>query len=165
MNINQYMKDVFLGLGSNLGDRTKNLERAFELLEKNGVTVIKKSAVYETEPLGVKDQAWFFNCVVGVETALGPEELLNAVEKIEKEMGRQQTVKWGPRLIDIDILLYGDRIITSKGLTIPHKFLHERKFVLKPLSEVAGKRIHPVFDKSIQELLNECEDESIVRPL
>ncbi len=159
------MTEVFLGLGSNLGDRIKNLERAFELLEKSGVMVIKKSGVYETEPYGIKDQGWFYNCSVGVETDLGPEDLLNAVKKVEKEMGRKQTVKWGPRLIDIDILLYGDEVVSSKNLIIPHKFLHSRKFVLKPLAEVAGNRIHPVFDKSIQELLNECQDKSIVRPL
>lgn len=159
------MTEVFLGLGSNLGDRIKNLDKAFELLEKSGVMVIKKSGVYETEPVGIRDQEWFYNCAAGVETDLGPEDLLNAVKKIEKEMGRKQTVKWGPRLIDIDILLYGDRVIASKSLIVPHKFLHERKFVLKSLAEVAGNRIHPVFNKSIQQLLNECQDKSIVRPL
>ena len=134
------LHEVYLSLGSNLKDREKNCKEAVEALKRHErISLLSSSTMYESAPVGVTDQPDFINMAVRIETSLSPEELLAAVKGIEKQMGRKETVRWGPRLIDIDILLYGDKHISVKGLNIPHPRLLERAFVLLPLGEIAGK--------------------------
>jgi 2-amino-4-hydroxy-6-hydroxymethyldihydropteridine diphosphokinase len=151
------MAIVYIGLGSNVGDRHRNCLTAIELLRQNGLLVAKQSSMHETEPWGVTDQPEFVNMTVETETDLAPIKLLEVLKKIEKDMGRQDTIKWGPRIIDLDILLYDDIIMKTDSLTIPHSLMHERAFVLGPLSEIAGNFIHPVLKKSITDLLKEIK--------
>lgn len=129
---------AFLGLGSNLGDRSQNLSEAIAMINGSRfIDVVKQSSIYETEPIGYQDQADFFNMVIEVETKLSVEELLRVVKEIEKVIGRKPTFKDGPREIDIDILLYGSVVMQSGNLVLPHPQLTERAFVLKPLIEIA----------------------------
>lgn len=144
---------VYLSIGSNLDKREENCLMAIDLLEERGIIVMAKSSLYETEPWGVKDQPYFINMAVAVETDLSPDELLRVVKEIEKDMGRTETYKWGPRIIDIDILLYNDLVYETSNLKIPHPFMHERDFVLRPLSEIAPDKVHPVLKRTIRELL------------
>ncbi len=153
-----------LGIGSNQGDRAANLSRGQRLLREAGITTQSSSALYETEPVGLKDQPWFLNQVLAVETALLPMPLLEEIKRIEKQMGRTPAPVDGPRLIDIDILLAGDEIVDCIHLQIPHPRLTERKFVLVPLAEIAASTIHPLQQRTIQELKAECPDPSLVRP-
>lgn len=146
------MEHVFLGLGTNLGDRTDNLESAIVGLGAF-CTVLARSRLYETTPVGVTDQPAFLNMAVMVETALDPMALLIALKDLEKSLGRVAGVRWGPRLIDLDILLYGDRIVTSEGLEIPHPRLIERRFALAPLADIAADHIHPVTARTIADHL------------
>jgi len=154
---------IYLSLGSNVGDRAENLSHAIEALAKRGVRVVKRSSFYETEPLEIRDQAWFLNCAVEAETALGPRELLGALLAIENEMGRHRGVKYGPRNIDIDILLFGDSIVDTLELAIPHPRMADRRFVLVPMNEIAPNARHPKLNKTMSELLNETRDKSVVR--
>jgi 2-amino-4-hydroxy-6-hydroxymethyldihydropteridine diphosphokinase len=147
------MAIVYIGIGSNLGDRHKNCIRAVELLKESGLAVTKQSSVHETAPWGVKEQPAFLNMAVEIETGLAPAELLGLLKKTEKDMGRQETVKWGPRIIDLDILLYDDITLKTGTLTIPHPLMHKREFVLVPLAELAEDLIHPVLKKKIGDLL------------
>lgn len=143
---------VYLSLGSNLGDRAANLRAAIERLVEAG-TVKATSGLYETEPVEVRDQPWFLNCVVALETGKTPRDLLAYCLAIEEEMGRRRTQDKGPRTIDIDILLFGDRVIDEPGLRIPHPAMHERRFVLEPLVEIAPGVLHPTIKKSARQLL------------
>ena len=152
-----------LGLGSNLGNRRKNLVRALAALERAGVQVDRVSSVYRTQPVGFAAQPWFYNMAVGVRTAHAPRKLLGLIQGIEKELGRVPTRKSGPRTIDIDILLAGRLIIRMRRLTIPHPRLAKRNFVLVPLAEIASAAIHPVFRKRISSLLKASSDRSAVR--
>ena len=146
------MSIVHIGIGSNLGNRQENCLEAIKRLEQHGVTVLKRSSLIETEPWGVTDQPRFINLAIEAETDLAPDELLLLLKNIERSMGRVQTAHWGPRVIDLDILFYDDRIIDSPGLQIPHPHLHERDFVLMPLTEIAPEKVHPVLKKKVSEL-------------
>lgn len=145
-----------------MGDRAQNLRTALSMVHRTVGKVAKKSHVYETEPWGNKEQDAFLNQVIMINTSLDPRDLMEELNKIEREMGRQRKEKWGPRLIDMDILFYGKRIIRDKGLEIPHPELHKRAFVLAPLLEIAPELEHPVLKKPIDELYMNCEDSSDV---
>jgi 2-amino-4-hydroxy-6-hydroxymethyldihydropteridine diphosphokinase len=147
-------KLVYLSLGSNLGNRAANLEAAIQQLSALG-TVIARSSLYETEPVEVERQPWFVNCVVAIETELMPKQLLSRVLAIEQKMGRRRTQPKGPRIIDIDILLFANSVVDTPSLTIPHPAMHQRRFVLEPLAEIAPDLRHPVLKKSARELLSE----------
>ncbi len=142
---------VYLGLGSNLGERARNLEKSLEKIAE-WASIEKKSGIYETEPWGLKEQANFLNQVVQLKTRLAPLELLSALKIIERTMGRKKSVKYGPRLIDLDILFYDDLVMKTEPLTIPHPLLTQRAFVLVPLNEIAPNHLHPVEDRKIREL-------------
>lgn len=162
MCYNPNMATVFLSLGSNLGDRLENVKKALRLLESH-VDVRRVSSVYETEPWGYKDQPWFLNAVCRAETDLAPAELLDFVKQVEQQLGRQPTVRYGPRRIDIDILFYEDQIIRRPDLQIPHPRIPERAFVLVPLTEIAPGLVHPVSRKTMRTLLRELEDADNVK--
>lgn len=147
------MPCVYLALGTNLGDRRANLRAAIAALPP-AVVVTAESRIYETPPWGVLDQPAFLNMVVRGETGLAPQPLLEHVKQLELELGRRESFRWGPRLIDIDILFYGDLILDSTSLVIPHPRLQERAFVLVPLAELAPDLFHPVLKKTIRDLLS-----------
>lgn len=146
------MAIAYIGIGSNIGDRRKNCLDAVTLLGSEGNRVLKVSSVCETEPWGRTGQPKFINLAVALETAFSPQQLLSFLKGIEQEMGRKTTARWGPRLIDLDILLYDDRVVAEEGLSIPHPLLHEREFVLTPLVEIAADVIHPVLREKISAL-------------
>lgn len=152
------MKEAYLTLGSNEGDRMMWFRKAIELLEAKCGNIVKKSSVYETSAWGIEDQADFLNMVVLLQTNKSPTELLMAILDIETQLGRQRSVKWGPRTLDIDILLYNNYILESAELVIPHPYLQERRFTLLPLAEIAPEYMHPKLNKTISELLEICPD-------
>jgi 2-amino-4-hydroxy-6-hydroxymethyldihydropteridine diphosphokinase len=158
------MKRIFLGIGTNLGKREDNLKKALVLIKEHVGPVKLASSVHETEPWGFHSENDFLNMVVEVETTLSPSGLLGRVLMIESLLGRLREGKeYKSRIIDIDILLYGQRVIEKKVLVIPHPLMHARRFILVPFCEIAGDMIHPVLKKSIQELLKGCKDKSRVR--
>jgi 2-amino-4-hydroxy-6-hydroxymethyldihydropteridine diphosphokinase len=158
--------NVYLGLGSNMGDRLAHLRAAADMISKNIGKIARKSHIYETQPWGNTEQEAFLNQVIMVNTTLDPRDLLDKISRIERELGRERREKnrekWGPRPIDIDILFYGKRIVRDKGLEIPHPELHKRAFVLVPLLEIAPDLQHPVLKRQIDELYMDCTDESDV---
>jgi len=158
------MNIVFLGIGTNLGNREGNLDEAISKIQEFIGTVVKSSSVYETEPWGFQTENEFLNMAVKAETPLTPSGLLGRILMIEALLGRVRGEKqFTSRLIDIDILLYEDLVIDEKSLRIPHPHLHERKFVLVPLCEIEPGLVHPVFNKTLASLLESCEDKSKVR--
>jgi len=152
------MAVTHLLLGSNVGDRKKNIDKARSLVDERIGKVLKQSKIYQTEPWGERDQEDFLNQALEINTKLKPKKVLEKIAEIEKLMDREETYKWGPREIDIDILMYEDEMICEMDLTIPHPFLHERKFTLIPLSEIAPDLYHPIMGASILDLLLDCED-------
>lgn len=144
-------KTVYLSLGSNVGNRAANLKTAIERLGELG-EVSAVSSFYETEPVEYTRQAWFLNCAVAMETEKLPQQFLAQVMKIEKELGRKRRIDKGPRTIDIDVLMFGAAVIETPQLTVPHVSMHERRFVLEPLAEIAPEARHPVFKKTVREL-------------
>jgi 2-amino-4-hydroxy-6-hydroxymethyldihydropteridine diphosphokinase len=158
------MKRVFLGLGTNLGDREGNLNKALCSISENIGKVVRTSSVYETEPWGFTADIPFLNMVAEIETRLKPSGLLGRILMIEARMGRLRGGKeYSSRIIDIDILIFGDIILNTKSLVIPHPLMHERRFVLVPFSEIAPDFVHPVLGKNIKTLLKECKDKGHVR--
>jgi 2-amino-4-hydroxy-6-hydroxymethyldihydropteridine diphosphokinase len=147
-----------------MDDRPANLRLAIDRLAEAG-PVQEVSALYETEPVDVRDQPWFLNCVVALKTVMPPRELLNLALAIEAAMGRHRTREKGPRIIDIDILLFGDRVIDEPGLKVPHPAMHERRFVLEPLAEIAPGVLHPTLKKTARELLAHLPAGQAVRVL
>lgn len=147
------MAIVYLGLGTNMGNRASNLQKAREALA-TFATLKAESSLYETAAWGYTDQAPFLNQVLAIQTRISPLNLLKKLKNLEAELGREESFHWGPRLIDLDILFYGNQVIDLPTLTIPHKNLHNRAFVLVPLAEIAPNFDHPVFKKSVQDLLD-----------
>jgi len=155
------MKRIYLGLGSNLGDREDSLKRARERLGESGITILRQSSLYETEPQDLAHQPWFLNQVVEAETALFPMQLIARVLRIEKELGRRRTVDKGPRVIDIDVLLYHRFVIVSPQLIVPHPRMQDRRFVMAPMTELAPGLRHPVTRQTMRELLGKIKGQSI----
>jgi 2-amino-4-hydroxy-6-hydroxymethyldihydropteridine diphosphokinase len=156
-------KIVYIALGSNLGDRAAMFERAIAAMNAAGICVLRQSSFYITQPVDAPGQAWFLNAAVEAETSLLPLQLLHALLRIERELGRRRITPHGPRTIDLDILFYGSSVIRSKELEIPHARLTERRFVLVPLAQIAPEVRHPALHKSIAQLLAETPDRSEVR--
>lgn len=154
---------IYLALGTNLGERLENLRTAIQSMPPE-IQVLEESHIYETPPWGYEDQPSFLNMVIKAETDLKPESLLTYLKQLEVELGREQNFRWGPRLIDLDILFYDDLVIDTPPLVIPHPRLHERGFVLVPLVDVAADYVHPVLGQFVWELLFEA-DVSGIKPL
>ncbi len=158
------MPSAYIGIGSNLGDRLENCRKALALLESRGIRTTALSAPYETKPWGmgqpdlVAGQPDFINMAARIETdSGGPAAILEALQEVEREMGRVRRRKWEPRVIDLDILLFGDEIIDLPGLKVPHPLMHLREFALRPLAEIAPQVVHPVLKKTVSQLLAELQ--------
>jgi 2-amino-4-hydroxy-6-hydroxymethyldihydropteridine diphosphokinase len=156
-------KAVYLSLGSNLGDRAKNLREAVAALRQEAIRVTSISSIYETEPVDYRDQPWFLNMAVEAGTELAPTALLQRLRGIEIRMGSKKLIAKGPRLIDMDILLYSDEVIDTPELQIPHPRMHLRHFVLQPLAEIAPRVLHPILGWTAAEMLARTPDKSAVR--
>ena len=161
----EYFNKAYLLIGGNVGNKFPNLERAMTLLQKQCGDITSRSSFYETAPWGNTEQASFLNLALELHTKLTAINLMLRLLETEKEMGRIRQEKYGPRIIDLDILLFNDEVVHTPELTIPHKELQNRRFVLEPLTEIAALIIHPVFNKTIQQLLDECTDHSEVTRL
>ncbi|MCL4128996.1 UNVERIFIED_CONTAM: hypothetical protein GTU68_065926, partial [Idotea baltica] len=150
--------DVFLLLGSNIGNRQDYIDQSIVSIDQEIGRVIIGSACYETDAWGREDQPKFLNKAIRVYTSHGPHRLLRSIHKIEQDMDRRRIEKWGPRTIDIDILLFNDEVVLEEGICIPHRQLHHRRFALTPLAEIGGHKTHPILFKSINQLLDQCPD-------
>ena len=155
------MHTVYLSLGSNIGDRRRHLDDALKLLPEAGVSILRVSRVYETEPQDFRDQPLFLNLVAETETRLFPLQLLHAIERVERRLGRKRVIAKGPRIIDIDILLYGGSIVDIGDLQVPHPRMALRRFVLEPLAELAPDLRHPVTRASVAEMLEAVRDQEV----
>ncbi len=153
------MNGIYLLLGSNIGDRLDYLRTAEKLIQEADIKVLDESSIYETEPWGEKDQSWFLNIVLQVETTIPPKELLKKCLSIEQTMGRERKGKWKERTIDIDILYYNDLILNDPELVLPHPAIQDRRFTLIPLDELCPREIHPLLNETQQELLAKCQDQ------
>lgn len=149
------MTDIYIAMGSNVGDRRANLDEAVKRLKENGFKIVKVSDYIETRPYGVRDQAYFLNAALLARASFAPEDTLKKLKKIENDMGRTPERRWGPRIIDLDIIMYGDLVYDSDTLSIPHKDMLNRAFVLSPLAQIAGDAVHPLTGKSIDFHLRE----------
>jgi len=156
---------AYLSFGSNVGDRLENLRKAMQQLCGEGIALRRTSSIYETEPVENTNQDWFLNCVAEVSTTLEPLALLRKLHRIEDQLGRRRTVPKGPRTLDIDILLYGDLVMQSEELTLPHPRMHERRFVLEPLREIAPALRQPVSGMIVEEAFQQLHDPAQVRLL
>ena len=154
---------AFVGIGSNLRDPTAQCREAFRRLDTiPGIRVLRRSSLYRTAPVGPEDQPWFINAVAEIRTDLSPRKLFEALKGIERKMGRSDGPHWGPRVVDLDLLLYGQQVVAEEGLIIPHPEMHRRRFVLEPLCEIASYVIHPGFGISIHGLLDRMTDQGLV---
>ncbi len=154
------MKEIiaYIGIGSNIGDRLSYVQQSVAMLSSfEGVKILDTSGFYETEPYGYKEQNWFVNAVAKIETTLSPVELLRICQSVEEKLGRVRSQKWGPRTIDLDILLYGDVVIQNEFLTIPHPGMTDRAYVLVPMLEFDEDILHPVLNKTILQIHSELE--------
>lgn len=158
------MNTAYLLLGSNEGDRMLWLTQCLQQLENCGI-VSKRSHIYQTAAWGLEEQPDFLNMAVEIQTTLSPTELLKNIQQIEANLGRQRTLKWGQRTLDIDILFYNDEIIDLPELKVPHAFIQDRRFALAPLNDIAASFQHPVLKKTVSELLGECKDELEVKQI
>lgn len=158
---------VYIGIGSNLGDRLSNCRQAIQAIgREKGNKIVACSSFYLTEPVGIKDQNWFVNAVIAVETTLSPYQLIDFLRNVEKKMGRKRKKeRWGPRIIDLDILFYENLICQEKNLQVPHPEIAKRKFVLLPLKDIAPHLVHPILGKTVSELLDELPLGEKVIPL
>jgi 2-amino-4-hydroxy-6-hydroxymethyldihydropteridine diphosphokinase len=158
-----FLKKVYLSLGSNLGDRRAHLREAAERLNANEIHVRRESSIYETEPRDLLQQPWFLNQILEAETDLFPRQLLARTQKIEREMGRKRVVAKGPRVIDIDVVLFGNTVVHRPELEIPHPRMSERRFVLEPLAELSPDLRHPATGRTIRELLEGVMKQTVRR--
>ncbi len=158
MSIYRNMNIVYLQLGSNIGDREQQLEFAISEIKEKVGDITNSSKVYESSPWRVDGQSNYLNQVIKIKTEIDAESVLSVVLDIENDLGRKRIEKWGERFIDIDIIFYNNEIIETAELCIPHKHMHERKFVLTPLNEIASDYLHPKYNKTVADLLVECND-------
>lgn len=157
------MHVAYIGFGSNIGDRLVHIQNAIQTLSKTeGITLKEISSIYKTDPVGYEAQAQFLNGVVAIQTSVSPLFLLHTLKDIETAIGRKHRIRWGPREVDLDILIYGDLCIQTEKLVIPHPEMHLRGFVLVPLAEIAPDLVHPVFQETIQTLRNRLDDDKSV---
>ena len=157
---------AFIGIGSNMGDKARRCEEAIsEILKVDNHTLLAKSSFYKTQPVGYTAQDWFVNGVIKIETDLEALDLLRALKTIENHLGRIETFRWGPRVIDLDLLIFGGTCLETPEVTIPHPRLQERQFVLVPLAEIDPDLLHPVFKKSVRRLLEDMKEDQGVEKL
>jgi len=159
------VKKIVLSLGTNLGDRSANLKTAAALIENRFNAIVRKSPVYETPPLYYEGPEKFYNCCIVFDSELGAKEVFRITSSIEKEMKRERSFPNAPRIIDIDIIFAGDEVMSDKNITVPHIGLQDRKFVLKPLSDLIGDFVHPALQATVNEMLGECMDKSKIKEI